>query len=430
MRILVVGSGGREHAICHALTSVENPPEVFVAPGNAGTAKIAQNVDVEATDVEGLLAFANEMIMDLTVVGPEQPLVLGLADAFRSRGFAVVGPSAAAAQLEGSKVFAKDFMKRHAIPTANYRTFTSSDLDDAISFIRTLGSPLVVKASGLAAGKGAIVCNSTRQAEEAARTMLVDERFGEAGREIVVEEFMRGEEASVFAICDGHSYALLSPAQDHKRVGDNDTGPNTGGMGAYAPAPIVDAALLARVEQEIIRPTVDGLASEGMPYNGFLYVGLMIEEGDPKVVEYNCRLGDPEAQVLLPLLDEDFLGLMHATASGNLKDKGSIRLRAGSAACVVLCSGGYPGPYQKGYPISGLEEAAQLDGVQIYHAGTRLDDNNVVTSGGRVLGVTATGESLEQALARAYSAAGSISFEGMFFRRDIGRKGLERLLPA
>ncbi|MBT8401171.1 MAG: phosphoribosylamine--glycine ligase [Rhodothermia bacterium] len=430
MRILVVGSGGREHAICYTLRAAENPPEVFVAPGNAGTAAIAHNIDIEATDISGLLTFVEEMSVDLTIVGPEQPLVLGLADALRSRGFAVVGPSAAAAQLEGSKVFAKDFMKRNAIPTAIYRSFTSHELDAAVSFIRALGAPVVVKASGLAAGKGAIVCDTTDEAEETARMMLVDDRFGEAGREIVVEEFMRGEEASVFALCDGSSYVLLSPAQDHKRVGDSDTGPNTGGMGAYAPAPVVDAALLARVEVEIIRPTVSGLANEGIPYNGFLYVGLMIEDGNPRVVEYNCRLGDPEAQVLLPLLNEDFRNLMQATASGSLKEKGPISLRPDSAACVVLCSGGYPGPYAMGFPISGLEEAAQVDGAQVFHAGTSVADDRVVTSGGRVLGVTATGDSLEQALARAYSAAGKISFEGMFFRHDIGRKGLERLLPA
>ncbi len=430
MRILVVGSGGREHAIVHALTAAEDPPEVFVAPGNAGTSAIAHNIDVEASDVDGLLAFAEERSVDLTIVGPEQPLVLGLADTFRAKGLAVVGPAADAAQLEGSKVFAKDFMKRHGIPTADYRTFTSDEFDDAISYMRSLGSPLVVKASGLAAGKGAIVCTSLEDAERAAQSMLLSERFGNAGREIVVEEFMAGEEASIFAICDGRSYTLLSAAQDHKRVGDNDTGPNTGGMGAYAPAPIVDAALLQKVEDGIIRPTVDGLAREGVPYNGFLYVGLMIEKGEPRVVEYNCRLGDPEAQVVLPLLGDSFLELMQAAAAGKLAGHEPIGIRPDSAACVVLCSGGYPGKYEKGYPISGLEEAAQVEGVQVYHAGTRVQDGTVVTAGGRVLGVTATGGSLDEALAQAYAAAACISFEGMFFRHDIGRKGLKHLEPA
>lgn len=426
MRILIIGSGGREHALGWALARSPRTPDLYFAPGNAGTAALGRNVPLGAGDRTALRDFAAAEGIDLTIVGPEQPLVAGIVDDFEAAGLPVVGPSAAAARLEGSKAFSKAFMQRHDIPTAAYRTFGADDYAAARAYLEAQGAPVVLKASGLAAGKGAIVCMTRAEAQAALDAILRERQFGAAGEEVVIEAFMEGEEASVFALTDGTHYALLAPAQDHKRVGEGDTGPNTGGMGAYAPAPVVTAAVLARVRREVIEPTLAGMAAEGHPYRGILYCGLMITAAGPKVVEFNCRLGDPEAQVVLPLLKTDPVTLFEKLASGRL-DEVILELHAGAAACVVLASGGYPEAYERGFPIEGLEAAGAGPEVAVFHAGTKQDGaGRVVTAGGRVLGVTALGDDLQGALGRAYEAVAQIHFEGMQYRRDIGRKGLAR----
>ena len=429
MRILVVGGGGREHAIVHSLSRSGGAHKLFAAPGNAGIRELASIVSVRADDIENLVRFARTEQIDLTVVGPEQPLVLGIVDRFEKEGLAIMGPSAAAARLEGSKAFSKAFMQRHDIPTARHRTFGAGDYDEAAAHVRACGAPIVVKASGLAAGKGAVVCATVEEAIETLSVMLRERAFGAAGEEVVIEEYMTGEEASVFALSDGKEYVLLAPAQDHKRIGEGDVGPNTGGMGAYAPVPIVTDDLLRVVRDRVVEPTLHGMAAEGHPYRGVLYCGLMITEEGPKVVEYNCRFGDPEAQVVLPLLADDAPDLFEATARGALRGS-ALSMRSGAAACVVLASGGYPGSYETGFPIEGLEQAAAHRDVMVFHAGTapggQQDSgrSGTVTSGGRVLGVTGLGGDLREALDRAYEAVGHISFEHMQFRRDIGKKGL------
>ncbi len=426
MRILIIGSGGREHAFAWALARSPQRPHLFVAPGNPGTAALGTNVPIPVTDLAALKAFALEQAIDLTVVGPEQPLVQGLVDAFQDAGLAVIGPTQAAARLEGSKAFAKAFMERHGIPTAAHRTFGAAQYDEAVAYLERRGAPIVVKASGLAAGKGAIVCATLPEARAALDEVLRDRAFGEAGDEVVIEDFMEGEEASVFALADGDRYVLLAPAQDHKRIGEGDTGPNTGGMGAYAPAPIVTGRLLNRVCREIIEPTLAGMQAEGHPYRGFLYAGLMITADGPRVVEFNCRLGDPEAQVVLPLLETDLVEVFRLMSAGRLHEV-ALRMRPGAAACVVLASEGYPGSYRRGVPIEGLDAAGARPDVVVFQAGTRREDGRVVTAGGRVLGVTGLGDDLGQALDRAYEAVAKIHFDGMQYRRDIGRKGLARL---
>lgn len=426
MKVLVVGSGGREHALADYLSRSRHNPKIYVAPGNAGTGQIASNVAIAADDIDALLNFAKTEDIDLTVVGPEVPLTLGIVDAFRAAALKIVGPTQAAARLEGSKAFSKAFMARHGIPTAHYQTFQSDAYDEAVSYVKGHGAPIVIKASGLAAGKGAVVCEDLDAALSALEAMMRDHSFGSAGDEVVVESFMEGEEASVFALCDGKEYVLLPSAQDHKRVGDGDTGPNTGGMGAYSPAPIMRPAMLDRVRAEIIEPTLAGMRQEGTPYTGFLYVGLMISAKDgARVVEYNCRLGDPETQVVLPLLETDAVDLFQACALGNVTDAGIV-FRNGAAATVVMASAGYPGTYPKGIPIEGIESETPGDGRSfVYHAGTRRrDDGSYETNGGRVLAVTALGEDLEQALDTAYARVASIRFEGAHYRRDIGAKGL------
>ena len=430
MRILVVGGGGREHALVWSLSRSPSHPTILAAPGNAGTDRLARNVPVSPDDTKSLLTLVHEEKIDLTIVGPEQPLVDGLVDRFDEEGHAVVGPSAAAARLEGSKAFAKAFMERHAIPSAPYRTFGRHEAAAAGAFAASLGTPVVVKASGLAAGKGAIICETVGDARDAIRMILEERAFGAAGNELVVEAYLQGEEASVFALTDGTNYVLLSPAQDHKRVGEGDTGPNTGGMGAYAPAPVVSNELLASVCREIIDPTLHGMREEQTPYRGFLYVGLMITPEGPRVVEFNCRLGDPEAQVVLPLLDADVVEVFQAVARRELHNV-HVRRGPGAAACVVLASGGYPGDYARGGVIRGLEEAETVPGVVVFHAGTRrLSSGEVVTNGGRVLGVTAVADDLPHALSHAYQAVERIDFHGRHYRRDIGRKGLVRWQTA
>lgn len=425
MRILIVGNGGREHAIGIALAQSPRTPELFFAPGNAGTAQIGTNISVSVANVQGIVEAVASYEIDLTVVGPEIPLVAGLADVLRDAGHLVVGPSAAAAQLEGSKAFAKRFMARYGIPTAGYRVFKREDREAAIRFIEAHPIPVVIKASGLAAGKGAVVCFTRDEALETVNDMLAGATFGEATDSIVVEEFMQGEEASLFVLTDGMRYTLLAPAQDHKRIGEGDTGLNTGGMGAYAPAPIVTGRILTQVCRDIVEPTLGGMQAEGHPFSGILYVGLMLTPNGPKVVEYNCRLGDPETQAVLPLLESDLLPVFESMARGSL-NPAPVLMKAQHAATVVLASGGYPGPYATGKRIRGLDEAQAVPNAYVFHAGTRSEDGKVFTAGGRVLAVTGLGDTLESALATAYRAAEYISFEGRYLRRDIGHRATRK----
>jgi len=425
MRVLVVGGGGREHALVWRLARSESVSDVIAAPGNAGIARDARVVPVKPTDLDGLARLAEDEGCDLTVVGPEVPLTLGVVDVFRERGLCAFGPTRAGARIEGSKSFAKDLMARAGVPTAASRTV--EDRDEALAAASAMGYPVVVKADGLAAGKGVTVAQDAVQAEAAIDDALVRGRFGPAGESLVVEEYLEGEEASILALTDGRSFALLVPSQDHKQALDGDLGPNTGGMGAYAPAPVVTPDALADVKTRIIEPTIAALAGVGgEEYRGVLYAGLMITAEGPKVVEFNCRFGDPEAQVTLPLLDGDLGELLLATARGEL-DPSAVGAIDEHAACVVMASGGYPGNYEKGKTISGLREAEALEGVTVFHAGTAAADGRIVTSGGRVLGVTALGSSLDEAVRRAYQAVGLIGFEGERHRTDIAHRALERL---
>jgi len=428
MRVLLVGGGGREHALAWKLTRSPRIDRLVAAPGNPGIGAHATCVPVADTAIEELVALAGRERVDLVVVGPEMPLALGLADRLRGAGFAVFGPSRAAARLESSKAFAKDLMARHGIPTARFRAFTETAA--ARAFCRELGAPLVVKTDGLAAGKGAIVCRTMEEADRAVALCLEERGFGDAGRTIVIEEFMEGEEASFFVLSDGTSAVPLAAAQDHKTVYDDDEGPNTGGMGAYSPAPLFDRPMQERVMAEIVWPTIAAMGKEGAPYQGVLYVGLMVTRDGPRVVEFNCRFGDPECQVILPRLDQDLLPLLLAVATGEgLKAEGltpSLTWRAESSICVVLASGGYPGRYETGFPIVGTEDAARLPEVTVFHAGTARRDGALVTAGGRVLGVQALGADIAEASARAYAAVGRISFPGMHWRHDIGRKAIGR----
>lgn len=427
MRILVIGSGGREHVLAKTLAESPQVTALFAAPGNPGTAQVGANVEIDATDLDALAEFAEEESIDVTIVGPEQPLVDGIVDRFEAAGLSIVGPSKAAARLEGSKAFADQFMARHDIPTASFRVFGADEYDAAAAHLDEMGAPIVVKADGLAGGKGAFVCSTLEEAHEALDQIVQDRTFGEAGEQVVIEEFMEGEEASVFALTDGSNYVLLTPSQDHKPIGEGGTGPNTGGMGAFAPAPIVDDPMLKRVCRAIIEPTLEGMREEGAPYRGILYCGLMITSEGPKVVEYNCRLGDPEAQVVLPLIESDLAEVFAQLPNGDLRNV-SIRTREGAAACVVLASDGYPIEYETGFEITGIEEAEDMPNVSVIHAGTRYtEDGTLVTDGGRVLGVTATGLDLPTALDRAYEGVDCVHFSGKTFRRDIGAKGLAHL---
>ncbi|MHB1050108.1 MAG: phosphoribosylamine--glycine ligase [Bacteroidota bacterium] len=422
MNVLVVGSGGREHAIVHSLQQSSKVQRIFCAPGNGGIGEIAECIPLKAEDIYGLAQFAATNKIDLTVVGSEAPLVKGIVDLFEERGLTIFGPSKAAAQVEGSKIFLKNFLKRHNIPSARYRTFSNADMNAALQYVQDTAPPFVIKTDGLAAGKGVAICGSRDEAAVTLREYFEAKIFGEAGSNIVIEEFMEGEEASVFALCDGEQYVLLSSAQDHKRIGDGDTGKNTGGMGAYAPAPVVTDQILIRVEKEIIRPTLAGMKAEGYPYKGCLYVGLMITAGGPKVVEYNCRLGDPETQAVLPLIDSDPFDLFYACAKGTLGSY-SLRLKQESAVCIVLASKGYPDRYDTGKVISGLENSGRE--CIIFHAGTKKENGQFLTSGGRVLGVTALGNGLQSTINKAYDAVKKISYDGVYYRSDIGKKGLK-----
>ena len=428
MNILVIGSGGREHAIVWKLRQSPLVQNLFCAPGNPGMTQQARMVSLKPTDIQGLMRFAKENNVDLTVVGPEQPLVDGIVDEFERQGLKIFGPSKAAAMLEGSKAFAKDFMAHNNIPTARFRSFSASELSQAEAYTRELPVPLVVKADGLAAGKGVLICETHDAAIIALREVLLAKAFGSAGEKVVIEEFLEGEEASVFALTDGDRFVTLASAQDHKRILDGDKGKNTGGMGAYANAPVVTKELLTQIDIEIISPTLNGMKNAGTPYRGCLYCGLMITKSGQKVIEYNCRFGDPETQVVVPLIEGDLAGILLSVAERRL-DPSSVKQHAASAVCVVMASRGYPDDYQTGMEIHGLEKVKQEDGVVVFHAGTRFDGEKVVTSGGRVLGVTAIGyeHDLKGSIDAAYRAVSSITFDGAYYRSDIGQKALRRL---
>ncbi|ASM19386.1 TPA: phosphoribosylamine--glycine ligase [Serratia marcescens] len=425
MNILIIGNGGREHALAWKAAQSPLADKVYVAPGNAGTALEAnlENVAIAATDIPALVAFAQSHDIGLTIVGPEAPLVIGVVDAFQAAGLKIFGPSQAAAQLEGSKAFTKDFLARHRIPTAEYENFT--EVEPALAYVRRKGAPIVIKADGLAAGKGVIVAMTLQEAEEAVRDMLAGNAFGDAGHRIVVEEFLDGEEASFIVMVDGENVVPMATSQDHKRVGDGDTGPNTGGMGAYSPAPVVTDEIHQRAMDQVIWPTVRGMAAEGNTYVGFLYAGLMISaDGQPKVIEFNCRFGDPETQPIMLRLRSDLVELCLAGAEGRLNEKSSDWDER-PALGVVLAAGGYPGDYRNGEVIQGLPQQENADG-KVFHAGTRLQGDDVVTSGGRVLCVTALGDTVAQAQQRAYQLAEGIQWPGSFCRKDIGYRAIAR----
>jgi phosphoribosylamine--glycine ligase len=424
MKVLVVGGGGREHALCWSIAASPLVTKLYCAPGNAGIAQDAECVPIAAEDVDTLITFAQENQIEFVVVGPEAPLVAGLVDKLAAIGIKAFGPSAAAAMMEGSKGFMKDFCARHDIPTAAYGRFT--DIASAKAFIAEHGAPIVVKADGLAAGKGVIIAETIDQANDAVDGMLKGGAFGAAGAEIVIEEFLAGEEASFFALCDGDVAIPLVSAQDHKRVGDGDTGLNTGGMGAYSPAPIVTESMVETIMDTIITPTMDGMKAEGTPYKGVLYAGLMIDNDTPKLLEYNVRFGDPECQVLMMRLMSDLLPALIASADGVLKNF-DLRWYDEPALTVVMAANGYPGSYDKGSEIGGLDEAATVGDVTIFHAGTTTgDDGKILATGGRVLGITGLGSSVAEAQARAYEAIDKIDWPGGFCRRDIGWRAVGR----
>lgn len=423
MKVLVIGNGGREHAIVWKLAHDSCAPELFCAPGNAGTAALATNVPIGAEDVAGIVAWAREAKPDLVVVGPEAPLCAGVTDALEAEGIKVFGPCQAAAALEGSKAFSKDVMEKAGVPTARFRVYRSSA--EAIAGLDAFSLPVVVKADGLAAGKGVVIAQTRAEAEEALREMLDGGRFGAAGAEVVVEEFLEGEEASVFALCDGERVELLPAAQDHKRVFDNDQGPNTGGMGAYTPAPIATAEVMDFTKERIVLPVLRELKRRGITYKGVLFCGLMIGPKGVNVLEFNCRFGDPETEVVLPSVASDLLPVLLACAEGRL-ESGMVQMRPEAAVTVVMAAPGYPGSYPKGLAISGLDAAAAA-GCTVFHAGTALRDGQVVTAGGRVLTVTAFGADLRAAVAKAYEGVGQIAFEGAHYRRDIAAKAFKYL---
>ncbi len=425
MNILIIGSGGREHALAWKAAQSADVETVYVAPGNAGTERESglQNVAIDTMDFPGLADFAEHNGVGLTIVGPETPLVAGIVDYFQARGLRCFGPSKGAAQLEGSKAFTKDFLARHHIPTGAYANFT--ELEPALAYLRQQGAPIVVKADGLAAGKGVIVAETLAQAEAAVTDMLSGNAFGAAGCRVVIEEFLPGEEASFIVMVDGKHILPMATSQDHKRIGEGDTGPNTGGMGAYSPAPVVDAAVYERIMAQVILPTVAGMAAEGNDYTGFLYAGLMIDDdGQPRVIEYNCRFGDPETQPIMMRLQSDLVSLCSSALDGTL-DQAAAQWDTRCAIGVVLAAGGYPGDYANGTPIHGLD-VAHTDAIKVFHAGTIRSGQDIVTSGGRVLCVTALGDTIAAAQQACYTAVDTISWEGMTLRRDIGWRAIAR----
>ena len=418
MKILVVGKGGREHAIVWKLAQSDKVDKIYVAPGNVGMAEQAEIIPLEVDDLEGLASFAGKNQIDLTVVGPELPLTLGIVDIFESKGLRIFGPNKEAAEIEGSKAFAKDFMQKHHIPTARFKVFESHF--EALDFVKTASFPLVIKADGLAAGKGAVIVNNPDEAKATVENIMVERVFGEAGSKLVVEDFLDGEEVTVMAFTDGERAAPMVSAQDHKRIGDGDTGPNTGGMGAYAPTQIIGETLMKQITEEILEPTISGLKDMGRKYTGILYTGLVITDRGPKVLEYNCRFGDPETQVVLPLLESDLVEIFSDIIEGYF-NASEVRWKDASSVCVVLASKGYPASSQKDIPIQGLENCAAENCV-VFHAGTARKDGKYVTAGGRVVGITAVDSGMKGALSRAYNCVSKINFEGMQYRRDIGKK--------
>ena len=426
MNVLIIGSGAREHAMCWSAARSEGVQRVFVAPGNGGTALMGGkvcNVPLKADALNDLLRFSVENNVELTVVGSELPLELGIVDLFRRADKKIVGPSQSAARLESSKVFSKEFMQRHGIPTADYHVFRDAQAAICHIGLSERRYPQVIKASGLCAGKGVFIALDREQALKAVREIFEERIFGDAGNEVVIEEFLQGEEASVFALTDGTAYRLFMPAQDHKRIGNGDTGKNTGGMGAYAPAPLVTPEVMRKVEERIICPTLKGMRDDGSPYTGFLYVGLMIDRGEPSVVEYNARMGDPETQVVLPLLKSDFVAALLASVDGTLGEV-PFEMHRKSAATVVIASGGYPDRYETGKPVTIADELSALQDCLLFHAGTAYEGGRLTTAGGRVFSVTALGETLRESIDRAYRAVEKIGFEGAYYRTDIGAKAL------
>lgn len=423
MKVLVIGGGGREHAIVWKLAQSRHVDKIYCAPGNAGIAETAECIDISIGDFDELINFVRYEWIDLTIVGPEEPLSKGIADAFAREGRKILGPTKAAAQLEASKVFSKEFMRRHRIPSSEYKVFTS--YLHAEDYVRMKGSPIVIKADGLAAGKGVIVAATTDEAIVALKRIMKEKEFGDAGNRVIVEEYLQGEEASFMVFTDGHTIVPMVSSQDHKRVFDDDKGPNTGGMGAYSPAPVITGELESLVMEKIMYPTIDGLREEGIKYKGVLYAGLMIRDGNPSVLEFNCRLGDPETQPVFARLDSDFVDIAMAICDEKLSGV-KVEWKKDAAVCVVLASGGYPGKYEKGKVISGLDEANRVDDVFVFHAGTGFNDGQIATCGGRVLGVTATGRDIKAAKEQAYKAVGQIRFEGMHYRKDIADRALNR----
>ncbi|RKL63861.1 phosphoribosylamine--glycine ligase [Thermoanaerobacteraceae bacterium SP2] len=417
MKVMVVGGGGREHALVWKIAQSPKVEEIFCAPGNAGMRKIARCMDIPAEDIQALADFAEKKSIDLTVIGPEAPLVEGVVDEFEARGLKAFGPNKAASQIEGSKVFAKNLMEKYNIPTAAFRVFDNSI--DAINYIDSIDAPMVVKAEGLAAGKGVVVAKDKDAAVSAVKSIMEQRIFGKAGARVVIEEYLEGPEVTVLSFCDGKIAVPMVSSRDHKRVFDNDEGPNTGGMGAISPAPAYSMELAEVVEKEIIQKTVEAMAAEGIPFKGVLYTGLMLTKKGPRVLEYNCRFGDPETQVVLPRLKTDLIDIMEACIDGTL-EKMRIEWKDEKAVCVVLASGGYPGPYEKGKVIKGLSEA-EAEGALVFHAGTAEKNGKIITAGGRVLGVTALGDTEDKARQEAYNAISKISFEDMHYRKDIGK---------
>ncbi len=425
MRIAIVGGGGREHALAYSVSRSSLSDELFCLPGNAGTAEIAKNVDISAEDIGSIVKFCKRNSIDLVVVGPENPLAAGLVDILTDENIKAFGPKKAAARIEASKSFAKAFFKKYSIPTAEYRTFM--DYKKALDYIDKRGAPIVIKADGLAAGKGVTVAKTLDEARNALKEIFIDKRFGDAGRSVVIEEMLQGEEASFLVFCDGENILPMIAAQDHKPVFDNDEGPNTGGMGAYAPAPIVDELLREKIIERVALRTLEGFKKEGIVYKGILYAGLMIDEKrDPYVLEFNCRFGDPETQAILPLMESDIVELFLATINGELANL-SIKWKEAYAVSVVLASGGYPRAYKKGMPIEGLDRVARLDDVHLFHAGTAFKNGQIVTSGGRVLNVVGVDKEFKKAQKKAYDAIGMIHFQGMHYRKDIGNKAYKWL---
>jgi len=416
-KILIIGSGGREHAIGWKVSQSPRAGEIFFAPGNGGTEKIGRNVDIKAMDIAGLINFAKEKKIDLTLALPDDPLALGVVDEFRKAGLRIFGPTKAAAQIEWSKAFSKDFMRRHNLPTAKFEIF--NDFEKAKKYITKQSLPIVIKVSGLALGKGVIIAQTQKEAFEVLENMLVKKTFGEAGREVVIEEFLTGPEISIHAFSDGRNYKIFPPSQDHKRIGENNTGLNTGGMGTVAPLVFVTSELMAEIEKSIVAPTIKGMAEDGNPFSGLIYPGLILTKDGPKILEYNARFGDPETQSYMRLLDSDILDIFDACIDETL-DKLEIKWKNIFSCTVVLASLGYPENYKKGEIISGIEEAEKESGIVVFHAGTKIENGNLITNGGRVLGVSATGKSLPEALSSAYEAISKIHFKGMQYRRDIG----------